>query len=237
MHLLIRRQLTIAVVTSLLFALLLLAIRFVAHPRGIHLDALLRDPNGVSGAPFYVGVLSMVGILGWGAAASAGAVGWSTLHAERDPELRRLALALGGFAILSIVLGLDDLAQFHEDIAPKFLGVDEKLVFSVYGIYAVAWAVTFRRLLLDRVPVLLPAAVLGFASSILIDLIGDKVELPMFLEDSPKLLGIYLWALTGGALLTSAYRDALARARADGGAAAAGDARTRSPSPAPPPGA
>lgn len=191
---------------------LLLITRALCHRANIPLALLLGDPTEITVVPFYVGLFSGLGLMAWAAGASVSALGWKILRGRRDPELRELSRALGGLAMLSLVLGLDDLARFHDSVVPWHLGVAPKsAVLLVYVLATLAWAVRFRRVLLGRASLPLAVAASCFAVSILLDLLlplslGNKKEV---LEDSPKLAGVFLWFFAATVLVSSGMRDAL----------------------------
>jgi len=95
---------------------------------------------------------------------------------------------------LTALLGLDDLAQLHEEVYPR-LFLPEKVVFLLYGLAALAWLLRFRAILMARVRVPLLLAMGFFGISILADVLPFIVSsLQHLLEDGAKLLGILNWA-------------------------------------------
>jgi hypothetical protein len=161
------------------------------------MEVLTRDPAFLLKARPYTGVLSSLGIGCWGAATALGALGWVALRGG-DPRRRELSGALRGFALLSAWLGLDDLAQLHEH-APVYLGVSEIVVYLVYAALAAAWALRYRRVLLERAPLPLVIAIAGFATSVLADAFGTLwFEPPLVLEDGSKLVAVANWAAWAG---------------------------------------
>lgn len=192
-------------------ALLLIA-RALCHSANVSLAILLGDPTEIAVLPFYVGLFSGLGVMAWAAAASVGVLGWRLTRDRSDPDVRELSNALGGFALLSLVLGIDDLARFHDSVVPWHLGGSKNAVLLVYVVAAFTWGIRFRRVIIERASLPMLVAVSCFAVSILLDALlphrlGAKKEI---LEDSPKLVGIFLWCFAGMVLVSSGVRAAAA---------------------------
>lgn len=170
---------------------------------GVDAGVLVRDTAAVLEAPFYTGVLSNVGGACWGAATALGILG-SVVLRRGDPRQREVSGALRGFALLSAWLGLDDLVQIHEYVAPRLLGIDEQLVYLAYALLVTAWIVRHRRVIVERAPLPLLVAFIGFGGSLLADELGDYVvQVPLVLEDGLKLIGVVNWGVWAGVLLSS----------------------------------
>src|SRR5690349_16679860 len=83
----------------------------------VSLEQLFLDPAYLSGEPWYTGVLSDLGVLGW-ASATVTALwgGWVAAQTGRPSAARFLRAG----AVVSTVLLADDLFQLHAD-ALRFL--------------------------------------------------------------------------------------------------------------------
>ena len=152
---------------------------------------LLLDPAQYDRRPWYTGLISNVGILGWTVAAVAAAGGgWVAGLGHRD----RAAELLRGGALLSGLLLLDDLFQFHI-IVPRTIGAPKMAFYAFYGALGLAWAHSNRsEFVRTRWPLLI-AALVALAGSASIDVIGDGRSTALLAEDSAKFLGILAWAL------------------------------------------
>jgi hypothetical protein len=188
----------------------LLAVIGIRIVWGIPTEHLLRDMANLTGAPPYYGLVSSLGILMWGAAATL------CLFAAAGLPARSGTRAFWIYAgILSLALTADDLFLLHEILFPSYLGVPEPAVYVLYGALAAGFLVLFRRTILRTEFVLLALALGWFALSLVVDRWGHLFLARGFwlVEDGFKLLGIVSWLLY---FARTAYRDV--RAPAAGGA-------------------
>ena len=156
---------------------------------------MTRDVAAIAKLHPLTGVLSNLGILLWCASAS---ISLFTAIMLRDLDRGELSRFLFYSALLSGYLLLDDCFQFHEDLASRYLGFGQRVVFPALAISVATYLVGFRRVILrTNFGALLMA--LGFLSvSVGIDVIFaplfwrfDTSEL--FFEDGAKWLGIACW--------------------------------------------
>lgn len=157
---------------------------------GIPTVNFLRDPNAISGTPFYTGLVSNLGILLWTAAAVVCLFTYALLpKASRGQKAGRFLLFSGQFTILLLS---DDLLQLHEVIAPRHLGLDEKVVLGIYGLLIAAYLTYFRDLILrEYAPFAMACGLLGL--SIVVDQLSLPVHVGALLEDGFKFAGIAAW--------------------------------------------
>ncbi|MFV0260013.1 MAG: hypothetical protein ACK5PP_16370 [Acidimicrobiales bacterium] len=153
-------------------------------------EQLLLDPNAFGGIPWYTGMVSNLGVVGWTVGAVAACFGcWTARIGGRRGAERMLS----GGALLTTVLTLDDLFQFHA-VAAHQLDVPKQAVVGVYGLLLLAW-VAENRVELSRSPwPLLAAALTTFAVSNLVDRFGGRSSIWLVMEDAAKFLGILAWA-------------------------------------------
>lgn len=179
------------------FALALVGVQRLCLVHGVPFMALSRDPSSHLLAPAYVGLLSNLGGMGWGAAAGLAVFGWRFLR--RLPGRQEQAKALGWMALLTLVLGLDDIALLHDDWLLR-VGMREKMFFLIYGTSALAWMYRFRSILKEvRFSLLLSLGC--FALSIVADvrpLWGEAFH--HLFEDGFKMLGIVNWVILAAQL-------------------------------------
>lgn len=167
-------------------ALLLVVIRQEVIPR----EQLLLDPSSYSRVPWYAGMVSSFGILGWTTATVAAAAGaWIARIGDRPPA----ACLLRGGSLLSALLLLDDLFQLHI-VVTGTLDIGKVDVYLIYLGLGSWWAITNRREAWRTRWPLLVAAVAALAGSAIADQVGPASETGVVVEDSLKFLGILAWA-------------------------------------------
>jgi hypothetical protein len=169
-----------------LVALIVVAHRVSGRPYG----DFTRDPDAVAGAPFYVGALSLAGLIAWGAGAAAAGLAAAVLWTTPP---RREVLSLAFLSMFTLYLAADDALQLHEVVLPSHLGVPQDAVYAAYLLVAGSYLVLARSVILRTNWWLLGLALLAFATSIGMDLVEEAEGLPILVEDTAKLLGILTW--------------------------------------------
>jgi hypothetical protein len=149
-----------------------------------------RDPDAVAGVPFYVGALSLAGLIAWGAGAAAAGLAAAVLWTTPP---RREVLSLAFLSTFTLYLAADDALQLHELVLPSDLGIPQDAVYAFYLFVAGSYLVLARSVILRTSWWLLGLALLAFAVSVGMDLVQEAQGLPILLEDSAKLLGILTW--------------------------------------------
>lgn len=201
------RQLLITFVPSLsiLVALVVVSVLF-----RVSMPTMTRDITAIAKIHPLSGILSNLGILLWCAAASICVFAAMTLRHVTPRETYLFLLSSG---LLSTYLLFDDFFSFHEDLAARYLGLEEEFVFAALGIAASAHLITFRRVILRTNFGLLLLALVFLGTSVVIDAIFDPWVRRLghwkyLLEDGAKWLGIASWCSyyvdTSGRLLLSA---------------------------------
>jgi len=135
----VKRQAALAVTISLGVAVVLLAAQLVVNAKQVDMGVLTRDVAALAGVKWYTGFFSNLGLMAWGGAIALGGFGWWQLRG--DASTRALAATLGSYAALSAFLGLDDMAQLHEDVIPGHLGISEKYVYAAEALMFLAFMV------------------------------------------------------------------------------------------------
>lgn len=155
-------------------------------------EQLLLDPADAGGLPWYAGMVSNLGILAWTTATVAAAGGaWVAGLADRPGA----ASMLRGGAILSTLLLLDDLFQFHSYL-PGQLGLPKAAFYGLYAGLTGWWVLSGYQELARTNHRLLQAAGAAFAASILIDQFSvGSAGVSLILEDAAKFFGVLAWAL------------------------------------------
>jgi hypothetical protein len=171
------------------------AVALISLQTGINVSYFTRDPSEILQAPFYIGLLSNLGILIWSAAAAICLFG--ALLLARNSGAREWRAFLMAFGLLTMWLALDDVLTLHEIVIPNYLHVPQKLFLAMLGGCVLLIAVRFRMSILQTDYVLLAVAVGFFALSILFDAVQGRIALPQhhYFEDGTKLMGIVGWAV------------------------------------------
>lgn len=177
-----------------LWALVLAALTFISQNSiELTLDRLTRDVAGLAGIHPVSGALSTFGLTLWAMALGALVAAWLAGGARLEPSRRRLVITS---VALTTFLLLDDAFQFHEALGTRYLGIPEIYLIAAWPVLGLAWLVLNRRALLDTELLLLFAAFLLFATSLVIDvLMVPETERSIFVEDGFKFGGILFWAL------------------------------------------
>lgn len=161
----------------------------------VRMSVLTADVAATGHLHPLTGVMSSLGILLWCAAASICGFAAMALRDRRATESYRF---LRASALLSTYLMLDDAFQFHEHLASRYFGLDEKAVFAVLGTAVAAYLLAFKEVIRKTNYAVLLLAV-GFLSvSVAIDAILEPwlwrfENLEYFFEDGAKWLGIASW--------------------------------------------
>ena len=168
-------------------AILYLAILYISNFYNIKLNLVVRDLAQTCGYPIGVGMISNIGILLWGAAASICL--FTTCSEIINRESSRLLL-LGG--IFSSLLCIDDFFLLHDRyIGPDFLNV-------TYLSISIFLLVRFQRILKSIGLFNLIISILFLGLSIFFDGVIQQVfnqsyELTQLIEEGFKFIGITCW--------------------------------------------
>ena len=168
-------------------AILYLAIIFISNLHNIKLSLVVRDLAQTCGYPIGVGMISNIGILLWGAAASICL--FTTFSVTINRESSKLLL-MGG--IFSSLLCIDDFFLLHDRyIGPDFLNL-------TYLAISIFLLVRFRRILklIGLFNLVISISFLGlsiFFDGVIQQIFNQSYELTQFIEEGFKFLGIACW--------------------------------------------
>lgn len=183
-------------VLVLVLAVAAFALAELGRATGFEITDLLRDPNAVSGAPAWTGVVSTIGVLLWSGTAAILLFAMVLLRGGGAPEMRLIRFA----AALTLVFALDDALMLHEEVLPA-LGIWEKVVYLAYAVFGIMTLVRAWTLLHQGVGLFFLLALSLLAGSMVVDAVphalltaADLVTPAAILEDLLKLAGISLWA-------------------------------------------
>lgn len=171
-------------------------------------DELFLDPSTFGDVPWYAGLVSELGVVGWIAAATVAAAGARVAGLDGRKAARRY---LGGAALFTTLLALDDLFQFHV-VVTDALSQPKVAFYALYLVLGLWWlADNWAEARRTRWP-LLAAAVLALGTSVAVDMGVAPSPGELLAEDSAKFLGIVAWALYLG-LTTDDVVRSVVRAR------------------------
>ena len=168
-------------------AILYLAILYISNFYNIKLSLVVRDLAQSCGYPIGVGMISNIGILLWGAAASICL--FTTFLEGINRESSKLLL-LGG--IFSSLLCIDDFFLLHDRyVGPDFLNL-------TYLAISIFLLIRFRRILKNIGVFNLLISILFLGLSIFFDgviqqIFNQSYELTQLIEEAFKFIGIACW--------------------------------------------
>ena len=159
---------------------------------------LFNDPADIVGFHPFFGMISMLGLFGWAAAAGISFLTYAVIRDDDPGALRRFFFTAGVFTLFLMV---DDAFMLHEQVLPAGLGIRERYIKMAYLVAAGAFGIVFMKQLLSNSPILLIAAGLFFAGSFVFDNPAVLSALGFFeagfvlyvIEDGSKFTGIMLW--------------------------------------------
>lgn len=172
---------------------------------------LTRDPSETTGSPWYLGMTSSLGAVGWSSAAAAFALGAAVTYSLGGRRRTTASLATG--SAFTLVLLVDDVLLLHDDVVPRILPVEEEGIFAAYAFAGIAWLAAYFREMQAAVLLLVGVAGLGLGTSVAIDLVWDSEgDWRLLAEDGTKFVGIWSWAaaaafLAGGGVIDAARSD------------------------------
>jgi hypothetical protein len=177
----------------LIVAVVLLSVVLFIHVwKEIPIGNLTRDPTSIVGVPLYTGFLSQIGIFFW--SASAAVCLFSVKVLSTQPDSLKFKHFLLVSALLTLLLGLDDVFLLHDEILPRF-GIPEKIVYVSYVGLVLLYLVRFHTVILETEYILLVMAVFFFGVSVALDWFEPSAlgQYMFLFEDGAKLVGLLSW--------------------------------------------
>jgi hypothetical protein len=161
-------------------------------------EEMFNDPADIIGFHPFLGLVSMLGLFGWAAAAGVCFLSYAVIRENSSPYLRRFFLAAGVFTLF---LMADDAFMLHEQVLPQGFGIRERYIKLAYLAAAGAFGLVFIKQLIGNSPVILIASGLFFAASftfdnpVVLNLLGsfESGFVLYVIEDGCKFTGILLW--------------------------------------------
>ncbi|WP_051469967.1 hypothetical protein [Fischerella sp. PCC 9605] len=169
-----------------------IVVAIISRLKKIPIAYLTRDPAAILGQPFYIGLLSNIGILLWCSCAAICIFSFFVLKKDIKKKESKFLLFSG---LLSSILLIDDLLMVHEDVFPNYLHISEKLFFLGYAVILSLYLINFVETIVKTDFIILILAFAFFGMSIVSDTLFSNINNNyMFLfEDGAKLLGIVTW--------------------------------------------
>jgi hypothetical protein len=178
---------------------LLVIVAAVVKVAGIPGGVFMRDPVQTVDAPFYLGLVSNIGILVWCTGGVIALFAAAMLTGRPGlAEPRRFLLWSG---ILTLAVMLDDLLILHDKVIPDLSHLPEQGVYFIHLVVAAAYVTRFRRLIFaaDRTLLVLATALMGVSLVMdqwhLLFRLTGRMILPenYLLEDGAKFLSQITW--------------------------------------------
>jgi hypothetical protein len=159
---------------------------------------IFNDPADTIHFNPFMGLVSMLGLFGWAAAAGIALLTYTVVRSRETALMRRFFLAAGLFTLLLLA---DDAFMLHEEILPHGFGIRERYIKVGYLAIAAAFGLGFFKVLIRNNFSLLALAATFFAASLLFD---NPATMKAFgwwenefvlyvVEDGSKFIGITLW--------------------------------------------
>ena len=168
-------------------SILYLAILFISNIHNIKLSLVIRDLAQTCGYPIGVGMISNIGILLWGAAASICL--FTTFSGNINSDTSKLLLLGGSFSGL---LCIDDFFLLHDRyIGPDFLNLS-------YAAMTILLLVRFQRTLkkIGISNLIISILFLGlsvFFDGVIQQIFNQSYDLTQLIEEGFKFIGIACW--------------------------------------------
>jgi len=176
-----------------LVALLNLALTaFVSSRTSVPLETFFRDPTFTLDGHPLTGVQSNLNVVVWCAAAATCFFAAALLKQRGD---RRYSFLFWS-GVITAALMIDDFFLVHDDLAQRYLDLNDKLVLSLHGVALLAYLIVFKKVIARTELALLGLAFAFFGASTFIDVIQERWQSSwrIFFEDGFKLLGIVSWS-------------------------------------------
>lgn len=193
-HINLYRDATKAALIFLSTVGVLFTIYLLARRNSLPVGNLTRDMAAVAGVHPLVGLLSNLGVLFWSATTAVCIFTSALLFRKADKSESYFFLSSG---LLTFALLNDDFFLVHEDLAQRYVGVGEKVVYLSYLVVMTSYIAVYWERILFNEPLLFILALTGFsvslASDVFLEPLLDSLPWYYLLEDGSKFLGIANW--------------------------------------------
>lgn len=188
----LRGQLLIAFLPA---GLLLAILGIAAFGYGKDIGQFLREPQATAGIHPLAGFVSNLGVLLWAASASVSLFAGTIVRRTGRGEAAGFLISSG---CLSAYLCGDEFFQIHEDLAKRYLGVEEAYVYAAIVIAVLTYLVRYRHQILGTSYFMLILGIAFLGASLIVDAVFEPFmqglgQGRILIEDGAKLLGIAAW--------------------------------------------
>lgn len=168
----------------------LISVVIISAYYNIPIARFTRDPTAILGGHPFTGVISNIGILFW---CSTVAICFfsAAIHRKNGGLIASRFLSFSG--LITLLLLLDDLFLFHEEIFPTYFHIPEKAIYLGYLVLILMCFVKFKKLIVKTEYALLLISCIFFSMSIGSDFFLPQKGLRLLVEDGFKLFGIVTW--------------------------------------------
>jgi hypothetical protein len=163
-----------------------------------------EDPFVLGNLPFYAGVLSSLGNLLWGAAATICFFSFGVLPKEQS-RFRPFLLVSGLFTSLLL---FDDQFQLHRIFYIKYFHLTTKAVLAGYGLLTLGYLMYFRKVITETEYLVLGLALFFLGAAVLFDTMPLLPRGRTAFSDFLKFFGIVTWVAYFARMGWQALRDA-----------------------------
>lgn len=171
-------------------ALMVSSVIFLHLWKEIPTDHLTRDLNSIMEVPFYIGFLSQIGLFLW--SATVAVCMFSARILSRRATRHPLTSFLLSSGLLTMLLGLDDAFQLHEEVLPA-IGIPEIVVYASYLLLLLLYLIKYQSIIRQTEHILLIMALLFFGVSVILDILEYPPRAQYVFEDGAKLVAIISW--------------------------------------------
>lgn len=171
------------VITTICVLIIFLVISF---SQSIPFSYFMKDPAAIMNVPFYIGILSNIGILFWCSTSVICFFSYAYSHKKIKKEISLFILISG---LITLILLMDDLLLLHEGVFPYYFNIPEIVTYIIYGIIIFLYFFQFRKIILNSEYLILLFSLINFGMSILLDI----MDIGYTIEDMFKIIGIVCW--------------------------------------------
>lgn len=174
---------------------------------------LLRDPQETTGSPWYLGLVSNLGLIGWACAATLFLGAGMVLRSIGGRRAEYWSLLVLG--ALTTVLLIDDAFLLHDDWLQRSANL-ELVAYGVYAIAVLGWLIVFRSEITAGPWPVGVLALVALALSVAVDglLAGIDSDWRLLLEEGAKFVGIWTLAAYAARSATEAIGRVVAESPA-----------------------
>jgi hypothetical protein len=185
------RILSTVMISFIVIMLVLSLVLMLNQQFNVRVSNLTTDPNALNGSRFYIGLVSVLGVMSWSATVGICWLGTAVLRHRPATHEQTRFLRLSG--LITLLLALDDAFMLHEVVFPNYFGIPENVVYLGYAFLLIAYLRLAWFQILASDYLLFMAAFLLLGTSVALDVVLPYSNRMAFLEDVLKFSGIIFW--------------------------------------------